>query len=101
MRRIKQNAWDNWYGYEGTRRVIAFANTPEHTAEQAANIWLATGQIPPVAPTRSILDLPREVALEPVVSTRCGRCTRFFARYRCNTPGECDCPKCQNMCTCE
>lgn len=32
---------------------------------------------------------------------RCDRCRRFFARYRCNAPGECDCPRCQGMCGCE
>ena len=38
--RIHQNVWGNWYGYLGTRRVIAFGNGPEATAEQAANAWL-------------------------------------------------------------
>jgi len=38
--RIKQNRWDNWYGYVGTRRVIAFGNTPEGTAEDNAKAWL-------------------------------------------------------------
>ncbi len=42
-RRIHQNVWGNWYGYEGTRRVIAFGNSPEATAEQAAHAWLAAG----------------------------------------------------------
>lgn len=32
---------------------------------------------------------------------RCSKCRRFFARYRCNAPGECDCPRCQGMCSCE
>lgn len=40
-RRIRQSVWDNWYGYEGTRRVRLFVNTPEETAEQQANRWLA------------------------------------------------------------
>jgi DNA (cytosine-5)-methyltransferase 1 len=30
----------------------------------------------------------------------CGRCKRFFPKYRCNSPEECDCPKCQGMCEC-
>lgn len=38
-RRIRQNRFDNWYGYLGSRRVRAFANTPEETAEQAATRW--------------------------------------------------------------
>lgn len=38
--RIKQNRWDNWYGYVGTRRVIAFGITPEGTAEDNAKAWL-------------------------------------------------------------
>jgi hypothetical protein len=39
-RAIKQNVWDNWYGYEGGRRVIAFANDPFRTSEQSAEEWL-------------------------------------------------------------
>ena len=38
-RRIKQNAWGNWYGYEGKRRVKAFAETPEYSMEQNAERW--------------------------------------------------------------
>jgi hypothetical protein len=34
-------------------------------------------------------------------STECDKCSRFFARFRCNAPDECDCPKCQGMCECE
>lgn len=39
-RRIKQNTWGNWYGYEGSRRVIEFSNTPFGTQEQYAQEWL-------------------------------------------------------------
>jgi hypothetical protein len=39
-RRIKQNQWGNWYGYEGTKRVKAFGNSTEYTTEQLANMWL-------------------------------------------------------------
>lgn len=39
-RRIRQNIWGNWYGYEGTRRVIEFANGILGSAEQYANEWL-------------------------------------------------------------
>lgn len=45
-RRIRENIWGNWYGYEGTRRVIEFANTPEFTAEFRANFWLKYGKLP-------------------------------------------------------
>jgi hypothetical protein len=39
--RIRKNRYDNWYGYLGTRRVIAFPNTiPNYGAEQAAKEWL-------------------------------------------------------------
>jgi hypothetical protein len=38
--RIHKNVWDNWYGYEGTRRVVAFTNTPFATAEDNAKEWL-------------------------------------------------------------
>ena len=31
----------------------------------------------------------------------CRFCKKFFSRFRCNAPGECDCPKCQGLCTCE
>jgi hypothetical protein len=40
-RAIKQNVWDNWYGYEGGRRVISFANDPFRTAEQGAYQWIS------------------------------------------------------------
>ncbi len=39
-RRIKQNVWGNWYGYEGGRRVKEFAESVEWTAEQNAERWL-------------------------------------------------------------
>jgi len=39
-RRIKQNVWGNWYGYEGSKRVEAFCDMPEFTAEDAAQAWL-------------------------------------------------------------
>ena len=42
-RAIKENVWGNWYGYESGRRVMAFGNLPEATAEQAARAWLTTG----------------------------------------------------------
>jgi hypothetical protein len=32
--------------------------------------------------------------------TTCALCARFSAKYRCNAPDECDCPKCQGLCTC-
>ena len=39
-RAIKQNIWDNWYGYENNRRTMAFGNSKEQTAEDAAHDWL-------------------------------------------------------------
>lgn len=39
--RIRQNVWDNWYGYAGRQRVIAFTNGPYETMKQAAERWLA------------------------------------------------------------
>lgn len=30
----------------------------------------------------------------------CPKCVKFFARFRCDAPGECDCPVCQGTCTC-
>lgn len=39
--RIKQNAWGNWYGYLGTKKVIAFTNTsPGSGMEEEAQAWL-------------------------------------------------------------
>lgn len=43
--RIRQNRFDNWYGYIGTRRVEMFSNSSTETAEQAANRWLAENEI--------------------------------------------------------
>jgi hypothetical protein len=31
---------------------------------------------------------------------KCRYCARFFARFRCNKPLECDCPPCQGYCEC-
>ena len=31
---------------------------------------------------------------------QCDMCKKFFERFRCNSPDECDCPKCQGLCTC-
>lgn len=39
--RIHKNVWDNWYGYIGKRKVIAFGNSRTETAEQAAHKWYA------------------------------------------------------------
>jgi hypothetical protein len=44
-RRIRQNAYGNWYGYIGTRRVEQFFNSPEETMEQQANRWLKDGKL--------------------------------------------------------
>jgi len=38
--RIRQNRFDNWYGYVGTRRVEAFGNSPTGSAEENAKAWL-------------------------------------------------------------
>lgn len=32
---------------------------------------------------------------------KCKPCTEFFAQFRCNAPGECDCPPCQGTCECD
>ncbi len=40
-RTIKQNRWDNWYGYVCGIKVKAFCNTPTGTAVQHAEEWLA------------------------------------------------------------
>ena len=37
---IKQNAFDNWYGYLGGKRMTEFAETLTQTQEQAALEWL-------------------------------------------------------------
>ena len=31
---------------------------------------------------------------------QCEPCARFFSRYACNQPLECDCPQCQGYCEC-
>jgi hypothetical protein len=41
-RKIKQNIWGNWKGYEGTRKVADFG-----TDEREATAWAAGGQLPP------------------------------------------------------
>ncbi len=38
--RIHQNKWDNWYGYLGNKKVIAFYNDPQGTQEDNAKRWL-------------------------------------------------------------
>lgn len=40
-RRVKENVWGNWYGYESNRRVIEFPNMPWASPEELANEWLA------------------------------------------------------------
>ena len=40
-RRIKQNVWGNWNGYEGARKTMGFG-----TDERGANEWLQTGEKP-------------------------------------------------------
>jgi len=36
-----------------------------------------------------------------VILPRCKECKEFFARFRHNPAGECDCPKCQGLCECD
>jgi len=36
---IRQNIWDNWYGYVGGKKVIAFGNDPYGSQEQHAKEW--------------------------------------------------------------
>lgn len=39
---IRENAWNNWYGYEGGRRTELFMNDPMGLdQEEAAKVWLA------------------------------------------------------------
>lgn len=38
--------------------------------------------------------------MSSITKKRCSYCTRFFASFRCNAPGECDCPPCQGICRC-
>ena len=40
--RIRRNAYDNWYGYAGTKRIVVFVNSPGERMEDAATAWLAT-----------------------------------------------------------
>lgn len=35
------------------------------------------------------------------MNCQCKYCRDFFARYRCNAPLECDCPRCQGFCECD
>lgn len=39
-RRIRQNAWGNWYGYEGRKKVKDFAKTATHSQEEHARAWV-------------------------------------------------------------
>lgn len=32
---------------------------------------------------------------------KCNRCAAFLERFRCNSPDECDCPRCQGLCECD
>jgi hypothetical protein len=52
--RIRQNRYDNWYGYVGQRRVEAFGNTPTGSAEENAKAWL----------TKFLLDQNKEELLK-------------------------------------
>lgn len=42
--RIRQNKWDNWYGYKSGRRVIGFTNGTTETMEEQAKRWLRERQ---------------------------------------------------------
>lgn len=46
-RSARKNIYDNWYGYVGGKRVIAFSNTASHTQEEEAEHWLKHGVLPP------------------------------------------------------
>lgn len=37
---IKKNAWDNWYGYHGCKKVEWFLEDAGNTQEQLAKAWL-------------------------------------------------------------
>jgi len=38
---IKQNVYDNWYGYDGSKKVAAFFNTVDGDQQAGAERWLA------------------------------------------------------------
>lgn len=44
-RRIRKNAWGNWYGYLGNKKVEWFASDAEYSQEEIAQHWLKTGII--------------------------------------------------------
>lgn len=31
---------------------------------------------------------------------KCKKCEAFFSLFRCNSPNDCDCPRCQGYCEC-
>lgn len=39
-KRIRQNVWGNWYGYEGRNKVATFFDSPEGTQAEHAKNWL-------------------------------------------------------------
>jgi hypothetical protein len=53
-RRIRQNQFGNWYGYEGTRKVIAFSETPCNSQEEQAQAWLRGETLPELEVPRTV-----------------------------------------------
>lgn len=76
----------------------------KYTAEECANYAQnVLSKLPLDKLRKRILECFRENRLvgdENDATARCEQCQDFFALYRCNAPGECDCPKCQGYCKC-
>lgn len=85
------------------------------TIERLRDALVASRIIPPVAvedpdeyddgvTLYRIEALHRRLAAPPAAPqggpVQCRMCAAFFARFRCNKPMECDCPKCQGYCDC-
>jgi DnaJ-class molecular chaperone len=76
---IRQNRYDNWYGYVGGRRVEQFFASSGETQQQAAERWLsqrereiASGQSPEVCGRCTGTGLRRRIGMPAVEA--CGMC---------------------------
>lgn len=78
---IRQNRYDNWYGYRGGRRIVMFANSATETAEQAARAWLVRelalrtrlAERWTVALPADLLDMPADSVCGVLIAKACAQ----------------------------
>lgn len=98
-----ENQFQKWTKKVGLDQVEILSVDRTRYTETPIRIRYKAVVVDPVlwrAPSPGTPSSGTEASGTEAADEKCPHCREFFARYRCNSPDECDCPKCQGMCTC-